>query len=110
MIPGWMSSSWTDRRRRNVYDEIAAAQAEVDRHGRHATAEHEPDSFYTRPNEMPSLASFDDGVAAAVRSHFETQGLDQLADTVEDLERLGRRIMKRYETSDAVSDFVYEMY
>ena len=110
MIPGWMSSSWTERLRRNTYAQIAAAKDEVAASGRRATAEHEAGSFYTKPNDVPSLATFDEGIAAAVRTHFEQQGLDELAASVDGLERLGRRVMKRYETSDTVSDFVYEMY
>lgn len=110
MIPGWMSSSSTERRRRQAFAAIAEARDEVIEHGRAVTAPTAQDSFYTTPHEVPILSSFDDGVAPALRRHLDGQGLTTLARSVDHLEALGQRLAGPSQRSDEVSEIVYEMF
>lgn len=111
MIRGWTNSNSTSRRRRRAYEAIAESKGEVETSGRHARADTvAPESFYTRPHDVPPLVSYDGGVAEALRTHLAEQGLSGLASNVEQLEALGRRVNKLEPASDSVSELVYEMH
>lgn len=110
MIRGWTSSSST-RQQERAFDGIAAAADEVRAAGRAERAPvTAPDSFYTRPHAVPALASFDGGIAPALRRHLLDQGLPQLAACVDELSSIGETLRKGDARDDTISDLVYEMH
>jgi hypothetical protein len=110
MIHGWMSSYLIDRRRGRAFDALARSRHEVLASGRAASAGHRPASFFTDPHDVPALSSFPNGVAEALRSHLDAQGLSCLAGHIPELHSIGQRLGRRPRTKETVSDLVYEMH
>lgn len=108
---GWMSSNSTERQRDRAFRALADARDEVAAHGHDAqVALGAEASYYVAPSAGAALSTLDDGVAEALRRHMAAQGLTSLADTVDELEALGRRLRRRDDADHSVSAVVYQMH
>lgn len=108
---GWTNSRSIDRETGRVFAMLSAASAEVVVHGRAASSDAERSvSFFKEPEPGPVLREFPDGVAPALRQHFESLGLRDLAATVDRLEHLSRRLRTTTGPDREVSEMLYQMH
>lgn len=108
---GSTHSRSTRRRLDRGFDRLAQTSSEVNSAGRAATAVPVAEgSFFTRPHGGAALVSFDDGVGVALRHHLRAGGLVGLAESVDQLELLGRRLRVFDSTEHELSEVVYQMH